>query len=143
MKVYINTDAAVGPENPGPAGAGYVIVYRAEKGWDSGVGAVPLSWRTHHEAEYEAAILALTHASRLGATSVLLRTDSRLLVEQMNDRSAVKARGLVSPAKRLRSRTDKFGKGKVKIVWIDRKQNRAADKLAEFAREKSARLKTP
>lgn len=35
MKVFINTDAAVGPPNPGPAGAGYVIVFRAETGWDT------------------------------------------------------------------------------------------------------------
>jgi ribonuclease HI len=141
VKVFINTDAAVGPKNPGPAGAGYVIVYQAETGWDTVVGAVPLNWRTHHEAEYEAAILALTHAARLGATSALLRTDSRLLVRQMNDQSAVKAPQLVSPAKRLRSRRERFGKNKVKIVWIDRKKNKAADKLAGFAREKSARRK--
>ena len=58
MKVYINTDAAVGPPNPGPAGAGYVIVFRRDAEWDAAVGSVPLSPRTHHEAEYEAAILA-------------------------------------------------------------------------------------
>lgn len=74
MKVYINTDAAVGPPNPGPAGAGYVIVFRRDAEWDAAVGSVPLSPRTHHEAEYDAAILALIHAARLGATSVVLRT---------------------------------------------------------------------
>ena len=138
MKVVINTDAAVGPTNPGPAGAGYVILRRVEGTWDSVIGAVPLSPRTHHEAEYEAAILALTHAMRLGATSALVRTDSRLLVGQMSGFADVNAPQLVRPNKRLRSRVEAFGKGGVKFVWIDRKQNKAADKLAEFGREKSA-----
>jgi len=102
LKVVINTDAAVGPPNPGPAGAGYVILMQISGEMDSAVGSVPLSPRAHHEAEYEAAILALRHAARLGATSAVLRTDSKLLVDQMCGRAKVKATQLIQPSKRLR-----------------------------------------
>lgn len=136
MKVYINTDGSAARPEPGPAGAGYVILYQGASGWETVVGAVPLSWRTNHEAEYEAAILALTHAVRLRATSVVLRMDSKLVVDQMSGQAAVKAVQLMKPNKRLRRWVERFGK--VEIVRVTGPQNRAADKLAEFAREKSA-----
>ena len=98
----------------------------------------PSAPRTHHEAEYEAAILALIHAARLGATSVVLRTDSRLLFNQVKGTADVRAPQLRGPNKRLRSRIDGFGGGKVRIVWVGRDQNKAADKLAGLARERSA-----
>jgi len=135
-KAYVNTDgSAVRPE-PGPAGAGYVILYRGAEGWDTIVGAVPLRPVTHHEAEYEAAILALTRAAQLGATSVVLGTDSRLLVDQMNKRASVVAPQLIRPHKRLNRRVERFD-GTVTFVHVDRKHNKAADKLAGFARKES------
>lgn len=137
MKVFINTDGSAARPEPGPAGAGYVILYQGESGWETVVGAVPLRPCTNHEAEYQAAILALAHALR-GAASVVLRTDSRLLVDQMTGQADVNAEQLVGPNKRLRLSVERFSKGRVKFVRIDRKQNKAADKLAEFAREKSA-----
>ncbi len=60
MEAFIYADAAVGPSNPGPAGAGYVIVYPDEGSWTAVAGCVPLTERTHNAAEYEAVILALT-----------------------------------------------------------------------------------
>jgi ribonuclease H / adenosylcobalamin/alpha-ribazole phosphatase len=106
--------------------------------WDSVVGTFPLSWRTHHEAEYEAAILALIHAWRLGAISALVRTDSRLVVDQVNGDASVDAQQLVKPNQRLRRQIEQYGKTRVAFRWVSRQQNKAADKLAEFAREKGA-----
>lgn len=50
----------------------------------------------------------------------------------------MRASQLRGPNKRLHSRIDGFGGGKVKIVWVGRDQNKAADKLAGLARERSA-----
>jgi ribonuclease HI len=136
VKALINADGSAARPEPGPAGAGYVILFQRESGLEVVLGAVPLRPCTNHEAEYEAAILALIHAARLGATSVVLRMDSKLVVDQMSGQAAVKAVQLMKPNNRLRHWVARFGK--VQIVRVTGPQNRAADKLAGFAREKSA-----
>jgi ribonuclease HI len=129
LKVYVNTDGAVGPPNPGPAGAGYVILFEGEDGPESVVGAVPLNACNHHEAEYHAAIHALRRAAELGATEAVLRSDSMVLVDQMNDEAEVRAPAILKLAEQLHREIAKYDA--VEIVWVRRKENKAADLLSK------------
>jgi len=70
--------------NPGPAGAG-ALVTDADGGVLAEI-AEGLGVATNNVAEYTAAILGLERAAELGAADVLLRSDSRLLIEQLGVR---------------------------------------------------------
>ena len=80
LRVTINCDGAA-RGNPGPAGAGAVVV--AEDGTVLAEVAEGLGETTNNVAEYTAAILGLERARELGATEVLLRSDSQLLINQL------------------------------------------------------------
>jgi ribonuclease HI len=74
--------------NPGPAGIGVQIASsdgEVLKEIAQGIGVT-----TNNVAEYTAAIEGLRRARALGAARVLLRSDSRLLVEQLSGRFKVK-----------------------------------------------------
>jgi ribonuclease HI len=112
--------------NPGPAGIGVLISDRtgrtvAELG--EGIGPA-----TNNVAEYRAAIAGLRLAAERGARSVLLRSDSRLLVEQLEGRFRVKNPTL----QRLHEEARALIKGfeKVSIEHVPRAQNVEADRLA-------------
>jgi ribonuclease HI len=96
---------------------------------------------TNNEAEYEAAILGLELAQRLGADEVEIVTDSQVVVQQMQGRSRVNSSGLqrlhreacvaVRPFRRVRFR------------HVKREENRLADALASEALEgKEVRMHT-
>jgi ribonuclease HI len=135
VKVYVNTDGAVGPPNPGPAGAGYVILFDGEDGPRSVAGAVPLPECSHHEAEYHAAIHALRRASDLGATHAVLRSDSMVLVDQMNDVAEVRSPEIAKLADQLHREMEKYDE--IEIVWVCRKENRTADLLSKVGLAKA------
>ena len=75
--------------NPGPAGAGVYVEPDGDRPAEElfeGLGN-----QTNNVAEYSALLLALTRAAEIGADEVELRSDSRLLVEQVNGNFKVKA----------------------------------------------------
>jgi ribonuclease HI len=135
LKVYVNTDGAVAPPSPGPAGAGYVILFEGDDGPESIVGAVPLEACSHHEAEYHAAIQALRRAAELGATEAVLRSDSMVLVDQMNDEAEVRSPEIARLAARLRREIAKYHA--VEIVWVRRRENKATDLLSKLGLAKA------
>lgn len=90
-KVIIYTDGGASP-NPGPASIGAVI--KDEQGLAIGLVSQPIGVATNNEAEYRAVIAALAMASKLGAQSVELRSDSEWLVRQVNGQYKVKAAGI-------------------------------------------------
>ena len=90
-KVIIYTDGGASP-NPGPASIGAVI--KDEQGLAIGLVSQPIGVATNSEAEYRAVIAALAMASKLGAQSVELRSDSEWLVRQVNGQYKVKAAGI-------------------------------------------------
>jgi ribonuclease HI len=135
MKVFINTDGAARPPIPGPAGAGFVILFEGDAGWDSVVGAIALHGCSHHEAEYEAAIQALKVASELGATEALVRCDSLVMVQQVNDEAQVRVPRLIRLAERLRAEIQKFDS--FEIVWVGRRKNKTADLLSKVGLSKA------
>jgi probable phosphoglycerate mutase len=83
---------------------------------------------TNNVAEYRAVIEGLRLAAELGAERVLLRSDSRLLVEQLAGRFKVKNPTL----QRLHEEARALIKGfeKVALEHVPREQNAEADRLA-------------
>jgi ribonuclease HI len=83
---------------------------------------------TNNVAEYTAAILALQRAKELGATEVLLRSDSRLLIEQLAGRWKVKNPTLQELHRRALVLLAGFGS--VRLEHVRRERNVEADRLA-------------
>jgi ribonuclease HI len=83
---------------------------------------------TNNVAEYTAAIEGLQHAASIGAGSVTLRSDSKLLIEQLSGRWRVKNPTLI----RLHQEARKVlgGFESVKLEHVPREFNREADRLA-------------
>ncbi len=112
--------------NPGPAGIGVVIIGPHAQVLDRiarGIGEA-----TNNVAEYTAAIEGLRRAAELGATRVLLRSDSRLLVEQLAGRFKVKHPTLQRLHHEARGLATRFDS--VRYEHVPRERNKQADRLA-------------
>jgi len=83
---------------------------------------------TNNVAEYTAAIRGLERARELGATRVLLRSDSRLLIEQLAGRWKVKKATLQVLHHEARSLIKGFEE--VRFEHVRRERNVQADALA-------------
>jgi probable phosphoglycerate mutase len=83
---------------------------------------------TNNVAEYTAAIRGLERARDLGATQVLLRSDSRLLIEQLAGRWKVKNPTLQLLHHEARSLIKQFEE--VRFEHVRRERNVEADALA-------------
>lgn len=121
--------------NPGPAGAGVYV--EAEGNRPAEELFEGLGNQTNNVAEYSALLLALTRAEELGADEVEIRSDSRLLVEQVNGRFRVKAehlKPLVADAVRRARKFRRF-----QIRHIRREENKKADRLANLGADVSER----
>jgi ribonuclease HI len=112
--------------NPGPAGIGVHIT--SQDGRTVAEIARGIGIATNNVAEYTAAIDGLTRAVELGATDVLLRSDSRLLIEQLAGRFRVKNPRLQRLNAEVRSLVGRFRS--VEYLHVPREQNEEADRLA-------------
>jgi ribonuclease HI len=83
---------------------------------------------TNNVAEYTAMIEGLARAKELGATSVTLRSDSQLLINQLTGRYRVKALHLQPLHRRARSIAAGFDR--VSFEHVPREENVEADRLA-------------
>lgn len=112
--------------NPGPAGIGVQIT--DPEGAVVAEIAEGIGFATNNVAEYRAAIAGLARARDLGATEVLLRSDSRLLIEQLAGNYRVRNEGLKplhAEARRLLA-----GFAAVGLEHVRRERNTEADRLA-------------
>jgi broad specificity phosphatase PhoE/ribonuclease HI len=116
--------------NPGPAGSGAVLI-----DFDSGAIlaeiALFIGIATNNVAEYKAVLAGIELANEMAPEAKLLvRMDSKLVVEQMSGRWKIKNEGMqelsVLMAKAIGSRDITF-------EWIPREQNSKADSLANEA----------
>jgi ribonuclease HI len=127
-RLTIYTDgASLG--NPGRAAIGVVV----HDGQDKVVSRLSRSigYATNNQAEYWAIIAALEEAARLGAGAVDIKSDSELVVEQLNGRYRVRKahlRPLYQKVVQLAGLLESFT-----ITHIPREQNREADRLANRA----------
>ena len=125
-RLIVNCDGAA-RGNPGPAGIGAVV--RDERGRVLRKVAEGIGVATNNVAEYRAALAGLQAARELGAKSVLLRSDSRLLIEQLAGRFRVKNPTLIRLYQEVRDVTRTFPGG-VAFEHVPRELNRDADRLA-------------
>ena len=115
--------------NPGPMGIG-VVIYRDD------VRIEELSEYigngTNNMAEYTAVVKALETVHSLGETEAHIKSDSQLIVKQLNNEYKVK-----DPELRiLRDRIQRLCKGlKVKFEHVPREKNSEADLLSKEAAE--------
>lgn len=116
--------------NPGPAGYGAVVKdpatdeVLAER--KESLGVV-----TNNVAEYNGLIAGLAAAAELGASTVDVRMDSKLVVEQMSGRWKIKHPAMQPLAERAKELAAGFSR--VHYEWIPRAQNSHADRLANEA----------
>lgn len=114
--------------NPGPGSFGYAIFEGSETIAREGrvLGTV-----TNNVAEYEGLIQGLARCQELGATEVTVKSDSQVLVRQLNGEYKVKAAHLQVLAQKARELLRGFER--VQILHIRREENTLADKLANAA----------
>ncbi|MBB4685986.1 bifunctional RNase H/acid phosphatase [Amycolatopsis jiangsuensis] len=116
--------------NPGPAGYG-AVVKDAETGEVLAERHEYLGVVTNNVAEYSGLVAGLAAAADLGASTVDVRMDSKLVVEQMSGRWKIKHAALQSLAADAGEIAARFER--VRYTWIPRAQNSHADRLANVA----------
>lgn len=112
--------------NPGPAGIGVHIT--DGRGRTLSEVALGIGVATNNVAEYTATREGLKRAAELGATDVLVRSDSRLLVEQLSGRFKVKNPTLKRLHAEVRAEARAFRR--VRYEHVPRERNTRADRLA-------------
>jgi len=127
-RVVIFTDgASLG--NPGQAAIGAII--KDEQGRLVARLSRRIGQATNNQAEYKAIIAALEEATRLGASDVDIRSDSQLVVSQINGAWRVRKPALKPLCHRVEQLRRQF-QG-FTITYIPRQQNMEADNLAHLA----------
>jgi probable phosphoglycerate mutase len=125
LRLIVECDGA-SRGNPGPAAVGVRITHT--NGEVLAEIAEGIGVATNNVAEYTAAIRGLGRARELGAQEVLVRSDSRLLVEQLSGRFKVKNPTL----QRLHAEASSLAAGFARIRYehVPRERNTEADRLA-------------
>ncbi|WP_159840251.1 bifunctional RNase H/acid phosphatase [Nocardia sp. CY41] len=121
--------------NPGPAGYG-AVVYDADHARVLAERREFLGVATNNVAEYRGLIAGLAAAAELGAESVVVRMDSKLVVEQMSGRWKIKHAALIPLADQARRLAAGFTR--VSYGWIPRAENSHADRLANEAMDEGS-----
>jgi len=126
--------------NPGPAGYGAVVR-------DAATGAVfaevseAIGVATNNVAEYRGMIAGLREAVRVDpACTVEVRMDSRLVVEQMAGRWAIRHEDMRRLAEEARG---VLPAERVSYTWVPREANAEADRLANRAMDAAATGASP
>ena len=127
-KAIIYTDGA-SRGNPGPAAIGAVI--KDGQGRVLGKISRRIGRTTNNQAEYQAVIAALEEAIRLGVAGGVIKSDSELVVKQINGRYRVKNPALKPLHQRVRELQSLFQS--FTIASIPRRQNTEADRLSNAA----------
>jgi probable phosphoglycerate mutase len=127
-ELVINCDGGA-RGNPGPAAYG-VSIQTPDGTEIEGIG-VTIGTATNNVAEYSAVIAGLQRAGEIGARSVHVRSDSKLLIEQLSGRWKIKNAGL----KELHARAIELARDfeRVSYEHVRREQNVRADELVNLA----------
>lgn len=128
QRLILNVDGA-SRGNPGPAAIG--VTLKDENNQLIDCISQKIGQMTNNQAEYNALIAGLKKAISLGAQDVQVRSDSELMVKQLQGTYRVKKeelKPLYQEVKRLVSSLTSF-----RIDCIPRELNREADQLANQA----------
>ena len=131
MKLIIFTDGGA-RGNPGPSATGIVI--KNEKRETIKAYGEYLGNQTNNYAEYSAIISALTTAKELKADEVECFLDSKLVVEQLNQKWRVKEPTLQKLFIQAYNASAQFKKVSFKHIY--REKNKEADKLVNDTLDK-------
>lgn len=135
MKLVIEADGG-SRGNPGVAGSGTVVYSDNKAEVLKEIAYVVGTKATNNVAEYRGLLEGLKAARELGATSVDVYMDSKLVVEQMSGRWKIKhpdMKVLAIEAKEIASEI-----GSVSYTWIPREKNKRADALSNVAMDAAA-----
>jgi len=127
-KIIVYCDGAA-RGNPGPAGAGVLIL--DENGSVLFELSKYLGETTNNQAEYRALILALEEAKKHKADDIHIYSDSELMVRQIKGEYRVKNGGLKELYKIAVGKLKSFKK--FHIEYLPREKNTLADNLANRA----------
>ncbi|MEK7155645.1 MAG: ribonuclease HI family protein [Patescibacteria group bacterium] len=127
--VVIYTDGGA-RGNPGPAGAGVVIIDGEKK---TEIKQYLGEKQTNNWAEYEAVVIALGRALEmlLRDRDLEFRLDSQLVVEQLKGNWKIKEPNLKQQAQKVRDLLKDFGT--VTFTYVPREENKEADRLVNEA----------
>jgi len=114
--------------NPGPAGAGAVLVFAG--GRQVRLGRY-LGVQTNNVAEYQGVIIGMERALELGVTDLSIKADSMLAMMQLRGEWKLKNEGLRPLFEKARSLAARFRS--VSYAHIPREQNAAADEMSNRA----------
>ncbi|KUO42993.1 MAG: hypothetical protein APU95_02585 [Hadesarchaea archaeon YNP_N21] len=134
-EVEVHVDGSCEPVNPGGiASYGYVI-YKDGKKIASNSGVVEGGPTSNNVAEYWAAIKALEWLKDNGFApeEVVLRSDSSLMINQLEGRYKVRAWRILPLYQNLQKLLADFKK--IRFEWIPREENEEADALSKQAYE--------
>lgn len=119
--------------NPGPAGAGAVLV--GSDASKSRAGKF-IPHATNNVAEYTALLLGLDLAASAGYTDIEVRGDSQLVINHMTGTYKAKSSNLTALYKEAKEKVEKFKS--VKFVHVPRAENGEADALANRCMDEKA-----
>lgn len=125
FKLYFD-GACRGNGRPGArAGSGFVLFQNNEilKTSHNYIGP-----GTNNEAEYNGLLTGLSAAVDLNIKELTVYGDSKLVIEQMNNKYKTKAKNLIPLFKKCKDLSSFFQK--ITFIQIDRSENTLADKLA-------------
>lgn len=133
--VYVASIDGASRGNPGPAA--YAVLLRDPSGKTLLELAKPIGRETNNVAEYRALLAALDYATTHAISALRVRSDSELLVRQMQGRYKVKSADL----KPLHERALKLARSLAyfSAEHVAREANREADALANAALDRVAR----
>ena len=120
--------------NPGPAGAGAVLVGSDAVSKSSAGKFIPHA--TNNVAEYTALLLGLDLAASAGYTDIEVRGDSQLVINHMTGTYKAKSSNLTALYKEAKEKVEKFKS--VKFVHVPRAENGEADALANRCMDEKA-----
>jgi len=127
-RLFVYIDGAC-KDNPGPAACGICVC--------DGDGQIVLTRgfyignATNNIAEYTGALRGLELVGALGADDIVVRSDSQLLVRQLNGEYKVRKPHLARLNEQVRQLASSFNS--VVFKHITRESNKTADKLARLA----------
>ena len=138
VEVYF--DGLCQPINPGGISCyGFVVKIDGRTIYsDYGVAGEPFSEdSTNNVAEYTALVKALQWLleNNLSSTKVEIKSDSKLIVNQLTGDYKVKAKRIISLYKQVLLLKSKFQD--IQIKWVPREKNREADRLTNKAYNKA------
>lgn len=127
----LTTDGSGGGTVAAPNPAAIGVVLRSPRGTVAATISKVIAPATNTEAEYRALIEGLELARSRGISRLRIFSDSELVVDQMQQRAAVKAAHLVGCHEEAEKLLASFSD--VRLSWVPRRWNEEADLLAVAA----------